>query len=66
VSKDYWLARKRAAAAMARTAASAEARLIHLDLAGRYSVMAAYGVPFMLQKAFSSTAERAVLRLPRR
>jgi hypothetical protein len=66
VSKEYWLGRKREAAAMARTAATAEARLIHLDLAGRYSVMAAYGVPLMLQKAVSAHGEQAALRLPRR
>jgi hypothetical protein len=37
----YWLLRKRASLAMARKSTSAEARLIHLDLAGRYSVRAA-------------------------
>ena len=38
---SYWLRRSRAAGAMARRAESAEARLAHLDLAGRYSVKAA-------------------------
>ena len=66
MNKEYWLGRKRAAAAMARNASTAEARLIHLDLAGRYSVMAAHDMPFMLNKAFPSTAEQAVLRIPRR
>jgi hypothetical protein len=37
----YWIGRKRAAMAMARGAASAEARLIHYQLAGLYSVKAA-------------------------
>ena len=37
----YWLERKRAAAKMARRAQSSRARLVHLDLAGRYSIKAA-------------------------
>jgi|GEM_PF-1855932 len=41
MDKSYWLGRKRASVANAAGAASAEARLIHLDLAGRYSVKAA-------------------------
>ena len=36
----YWLGRKRASLKSASAAASAEARLIHYDLAGRYSVKA--------------------------
>ena len=38
---DYWIGRKRAEMAMAKGAAGAEARLIHLHLAGCYSVKAA-------------------------
>ena len=41
MEKKYWLSRKRASGAMARKASSAEARLIHLELAGRYSIRAA-------------------------
>lgn len=41
MDQTYWLGRKRAAAAMARGAGSSRARLVHLDLAGRYSVKAA-------------------------
>lgn len=41
MEQTYWLGRKRASAANARMADSAEARLAHLDLAGRYSVKAA-------------------------
>jgi hypothetical protein len=41
----YWLGRKRASVANARRATSAESRLIHLDLAGRYSVKAAFAGP---------------------
>ena len=37
----YWLKRKRSSLTMAQTATSAEARLVHYDLAGRYSVKAA-------------------------
>lgn len=41
MEQTYWLGRKRASAANARLAGSSEARLAHLDLAGRYSVKAA-------------------------
>ena len=37
----YWLRRKRASVAKANIATSAEARLAHFDLAGRYSIKAA-------------------------
>lgn len=36
----YWLNRKRASLKAAQNAVSAEARLIHYDLAGRYSLNA--------------------------
>ena len=45
MEQTYWLGRKRTSAANARRAASAEARLIHLDLAGRYSIKAAAAGP---------------------
>ena len=38
---DYWLRRMSVASMMARKATTAEARLIHYDLAGHYSVKAA-------------------------
>jgi hypothetical protein len=41
VQKTYWLGRKRSVMAMAKGATSSEARLIHLHLAGVYSVKAA-------------------------
>jgi hypothetical protein len=41
MEQTYWLGRKRSSAANARRATSSEARLVHLDLAGRYSVKAA-------------------------
>lgn len=40
MERAYWLSRKRAALSMAQKASSSEARLIHYDLAGRYSVRA--------------------------
>ena len=41
LEQRYWLRRKREQYAMAWQATSAEAKLIHFDLAGRYSVKAA-------------------------
>jgi hypothetical protein len=41
MEQSYWLERMRASGANARGAESSRARLIHFDLAGRYSVMAA-------------------------
>jgi hypothetical protein len=41
MEQGYWLDRKRAALRSARVATVAEARLIHYELAGRYSVRAA-------------------------
>ena len=40
MEKAYWLGRKRASLKLAKAATSAEARLIHYDLAGRYSLNA--------------------------
>lgn len=40
MEKAYWLSRKKASVAMARTASGSEARLIHYDLAGRYGIKA--------------------------
>jgi hypothetical protein len=40
MEQAYWLGRKRASLKMAQNAGGCEARLIHYDLAGRYSVMA--------------------------
>ena len=43
--KTYWLERKRAAMAMAREAKTGETRLIHYEMAGRYSIKAATSAP---------------------
>ena len=65
MAKRYWIGRKRAAMAMARAASSAEARLIHYDLAGRYSVKAALSPPFMLpRKGPATPGERLALQRP--
>ena len=65
MGNQYWLRRNKAAAAMARDATDAEARLIHFDLAGRYSLMAAKSdAPFLLPaEGPASAGERAVLQL---
>lgn len=41
MERAHWLRRKRASLAMAENAESGEAKLIHYDLAGRYSIKAA-------------------------
>jgi hypothetical protein len=40
MEQAYWLSRKRASVQMARDATNSEARLVHYDLAGRYSLKA--------------------------
>lgn len=40
MEKSYWLGRKRASLKQAREASTSLARLIHYDLAGRYSLRA--------------------------
>lgn len=40
MENGYWTGRKRRAMELAREAATSEARLIHYDLAGRYSIKA--------------------------
>jgi len=42
MEKTYWLRRKREAMTAARAAATSETRLIHYELAGRYSLRAAF------------------------
>jgi hypothetical protein len=40
MEKAYWLGRERASLKLAKVASSPQARLIHYDLAGRYSLKA--------------------------
>jgi hypothetical protein len=42
---SYWIGRMHAAVTMARRAATAESRLVHYELAGRYSIRAAHCRP---------------------
>ena len=64
MEKKYWIGRKRAAMGMAKDATSAEARLIHYEMAGRYSIKAAQCAPFIFTRAASSEGERAALQAP--
>jgi hypothetical protein len=65
MERRYWTGRMHAAQTAARGAATAESRLIHYDLAGRYSVKAAGCLPFLLASGEPATAgARAVLHLP--
>ena len=65
IEQTYWIGRKRSAMKMARNAATSASRLIHYDLAGRYSIKAAFCPPFMIPRsAPSSEGERAALHIP--
>lgn len=57
MEQTYWLGRKRISVANARRAANAEARLVHLDLAGRYSVKAAAAAPVLEGPAYYERLE---------
>ena len=62
MEKTYWLGRKRSAMAMARGAAGAAERLIHYELAGRYSIKAAHCPPYLLAGAPLPAAAAAQAR----
>ena len=65
MEKKYWIGRQRSAVAMARGAATAEARLIHYELAGRHSIKAAQCLPTVLPDSRAkSDGRRGVLHLP--
>lgn len=61
MEKSYWIGRKHAAMGMARGAVSAEVRLIHYDLAGRYSIKAAQ---CLARGRPTAEGARAMLYLP--
>jgi hypothetical protein len=64
MNQAYWLSRKRASVSAARASTDSIERLVHLDLAGRYSVFAANcNYPFLLS-APSTEAEQAALMGP--
>ena len=60
----YWLGRMRDAMTAARAASTAEARLIHYDLAGRYSLKAAVALPFLAARVPAADGARPTLHLP--
>ena len=65
MERTYWLLRGRDELEKARRAATSQSRLIHYDLAGRYSVKAALARPFLLPGRGPATdGEREALRLP--
>jgi len=59
MEKAYWLGRKRASLKLAQNAVSSEARLVHYDLAGRYSVKASSAETQAIDLA--SAAPRSIL-----
>jgi hypothetical protein len=61
MEKKYWIGRKHASMRMAHGAASAEARLVHYELAGRYSIKAAQCLTVARPAAEGA---RAMLHLP--
>jgi hypothetical protein len=66
MDRKYWIGRMDASVTMARGASTAEARLAHYELAGRYSVRAAHAQPFMLpRKGPATPGERVALQLPK-
>ena len=64
MEQRYWIGRKRSAMAMARNAATSEARLVHYELAGRYSIKAAHCLPFVAQATPRSTGIQAAFLDP--
>ena len=48
MERAYWLSRKRASLKLAQSAASSAARLVHYDLAGRYSLKAMSAEPLAM------------------
>ena len=63
MDRNYWIGRMDSAVLMARDASTAEARLAHYELAGRYSVRAASTPPFLLPvKGPATPGERLALQ----
>ena len=64
MGKKYWIGRQGSAMAMARKASSAETRLIHYEMAGRYSIKAATSASFIFAlEVAPAENERATLHL---
>ena len=62
MEEAYWADRKRAEMSMARNASTAEARLIHYEMAGRYSLKATHSHPFPAAAA-APESKRETLRI---
>ena len=65
MEKRYWIGRKRAAMGMARRATDSEARLIHYQLAGLYSVKAAQSASLPLSLPLPMPLPKAASRAGR-
>ena len=63
MEKAYWLSRQRASVRSAQNAATSKARLVHYDLAGRYSLkaMAAETLADILPPAIYSNRTKPAL-----
>jgi hypothetical protein len=64
MEKAYWLGRKRASLKCAKAATSSEARLIHYELAGRYSLNAFSDATRTIDRAASLPAPMFAGRSP--
>ena len=68
MEQHYWLSRKRQSVQMARDATNSEARLVHYDLAGRYSLKAmsaaslARDLADILPRSIMANRKRGTLR----
>ena len=66
VEQRYWIGRMEAAWSSARAAIGGEAKLRFYEMAGRFSVLAGNGAPFMLPaKGPATEGEREALRRDR-
>ena len=64
MEKQYWIRRRRAAAAMEREAILSQTRLRHCERAGRQHARAAQDVPFLIiEEGPSTQGEREALRI---
>ena len=62
MDNGYWIERKRAAMTMARRATNSEARLIHYEMAGLYSIKAAHSPVFLAAATLAAESRREALR----
>jgi hypothetical protein len=62
MDNGYWIDRKRAAMTMARRATTSEARLIHYQMAGLYSIKAAHSPAFLAAATLAAEKRQDALR----